>query len=253
MERFDGKVVFITGAGTGIGRGTALLFAEQGAKVVIAARREAPLREVAALMPDNISYVQMDLKSREDRARAIDTVMDRHGRLDVLVNNAANQGHGPFADMTEDEIDDIIVTNMVSMTQLIHRVIPLLRETKGNIVNISSTAGRVVPTPSMHMTIYSATRAGMNHMTRTLATELGLLGVRINSVAPGLTHGELTNQTVFDNPDAPLDIFRAMTPLGRFGEPIDIARVVLFMASTQAAWVTGQILDASGGFQLGGG
>jgi 3-oxoacyl-[acyl-carrier protein] reductase len=93
----------------------------------------------------------------------------------------------------------------------------------------------------------------MNQMTRTLATELGPLGIRVNAVAPGLTHGEVSDAKLLGKPDAPIAALSSMTALGRIGEPIDIARVVLFMASEQAAWVTGQIIDASGGWQLGGG
>ncbi|TAL03403.1 MAG: SDR family oxidoreductase [Rhodospirillaceae bacterium] len=253
MGVLDGKVAFITGAGTGIGRGTAQLFAAEGAKVVIAARREGPLRDAAALAPGKISYVQMDLKSQADRHRALQTVMERHGRLDILVNNAANQYYGPFIEMTEDDIADTFLTNLTATASLIHRAIPLLRETKGNIVNISSTAGRFAPVPGQLMVAYSATRGGINQLTRTLAAELGPMGIRINAVAPGLTHGEVSDAKLLGKPDAPLDALRSVTALGRIGEPADIARVILFMASDQAAWVTGQILDASGGWQIGGG
>jgi NAD(P)-dependent dehydrogenase (short-subunit alcohol dehydrogenase family) len=253
MGVLDGKVAFITGAGTGIGRATALLFASEGAKVLIAARREGPLREVAALAPGNISHVRMDLCSQPDRHRALQTAMDRHGRLDILVNNAANQYYGAFVDMTEGDIEDVIHTNLASTARLIHRAIPLLRQTKGNIVNISSTAGRWAPVPPQYMVMYSASRGGMNQMTRTLAAELGPLGIRVNAVAPGLTHGEVSDAMLLKRPDAPLDMLRSQFALGRIGEPEDIAKVVLFMASDQAAWVTGQILDASGGWQMGGG
>src|SRR5262249_22757783 len=134
--------------------------------------------------------------------------------------------------------------------QLIHRATPLLKETKGCIINISSTAARVAPMPPLQMSAYSASKAGLNHLTRVLAAELGPLGIRINAVAPGLTYGEVSTAAVLGKPDAPLDLLRSLTALGKIGEPIDIARVALFLASDLASWVTGQVLDASGGWQV---
>jgi NAD(P)-dependent dehydrogenase (short-subunit alcohol dehydrogenase family) len=252
VKRLEGKVALITGAGTGIGRGIAQLFAAEGAKIVIAARREDPLRGTVALAPDAISYVQMDLMSRTDRHRAVDTVLQRHGRLDVLVNNAGNQINKAFAEQTEDEIDEVIRTNVISTAQLIHRALAALRQTRGNVVNISSTAGRFIPMPSAGITTYSTSRGGMNMMTRSLATELGPMGVRINAVAPGLTYGEVSGATLLSDP-ARLASLEALTPLGRIGQPADIARAVLYLASDEAEWITGQILDSSGGWWIGGG
>lgn len=250
MGTLEGKVALITGAGTGIGRGIAELFAAEGAKVVIAARREGPLKDVAATNPARISHVRMDLRSRDDREAAFKAVIERHGQLDILVNNAGSQYHGPFVDMSDEDIDDVVLTNMAATMQMTRSAIPLLAKTRGNIVNISSTAGRFVAIPSMVMIAYGSTKAGINHFTRTVAADLGPMGIRINAVAPGLTYGEVSNALLFSQPDAPLDALKGVTPLGRFGEPIDIARVVLFMASEQASWVTGQVIDASGGWQL---
>jgi NAD(P)-dependent dehydrogenase (short-subunit alcohol dehydrogenase family) len=252
MGRLEGKVALITGAGTGIGQGTAELFAREGAQVVIAARREAKLRETAALAPDRISWVRMDLTDREDRIRAIDTVAERHGRLDVLVNNAGSQIVKPFAEQSEEEIAEVFVTNLISTAQLISRALPLLRESRGNVVNVSSTAGRYTQFPSSGITMYSATRGGMNQMTRSLATELGPLGVRINAVAPGLTMAEVSSQTLLADPEA-RGALEAMTPLGRIGQPADIAKAILYLASDDAEWITGQILDSSGGWWIAGG
>jgi 3-oxoacyl-[acyl-carrier protein] reductase len=252
MARLEGKVALVTGAGTGIGKGIAELFAKEGAQVVIAARREEKLLETVALAPDRISHVVMDLTRREDRHRAIATVEERHGRLDVLVNNAGCQIAKPFAEQSEDEIAEVFLTNLISNAQLIQRVLPLLRAVGGNVVNISSTAGRFTQFPSSGITMYSATRGGMNQMTRSLATELGPMGVRINAVAPGLTHGEVSGATLLADP-ALLATLEGLTPLGRVGQPADIARAVLFLASEDADWITGQILDSSGGWWIAGG
>ncbi len=254
MGMLEGKVALITGAGTGIGKGTALMFAEQGAKVVIAARREAPLQQVCALAPESISYVQMDLNDAEDRARALQTVADRHGQLDVLVSNAGAQLWKTFAETTDEEIDTIFLTNLASTTRLLKQALPYLEASRGNIVIISSTASRYTVVPSQKLAVYGASKAGLNQLARTLAPELGPLGIRINVVAPGLTRGEYSGESLdLEADQATQDWIKSVTALGRMGEPRDIAQSVTFLASDMAAWVTGQVLDASGGWQISAG
>ncbi len=252
MARLQGKVALITGAGTGIGRGIAEAMAGEGASVVIAARREEPLREVAAAHPDHISHVRMDLKVAADRAAALEAVRARHGRLDILVNNAASQLWKPFLDTSDTEIEDLCLTNLASTAKFIKQALPLLSASRGNIINISSTASRFVTTPSDHLAIYGATKAGLNQLTRALAPELGPLGVRINAVAPGVTAGEYAEQELSKYPEQ-LEALLARTPMGRVGKPADIARLVLFLASDQGEWITGQVIDASGGWQIAAG
>src|ERR1700757_2226157 len=140
----DGKVALITGAGTGIGKGTALRFAREGAKVVIAARRIEKLQETAALAPEAISWVRMDLNSHEERAGALKTVVERHGRLDVLVSNAGSQLWKSLEETSDEEIEDIYRTNLASTVRFIKQAVPYLETSRGNIVIVSSTAGRYV-------------------------------------------------------------------------------------------------------------
>lgn len=253
MGMLEGKIALITGAGTGIGKGTALRFAREGAKVVIAARREEKLQETCALDPQSITWVRMDLNDADDRARALATVLDRHGRLDVLVSNAGSQLWKYFEDTTDEEIEDIYRTNLASTVRFVKQAVPYLEKTKGNIVIISSSAGRYVLSPSQRLSVYGASKAGLNQFTRAVAPELGPKGIRINAVAPGLTRGEYSDEGMKQNDIATQEWIRSVTPLGRMGEPDDIARVVTFMASDMASWVTGQVLDASGGWQIAGG
>ncbi|MBW8754953.1 MAG: SDR family oxidoreductase [Sphingomonadales bacterium] len=252
MGLLEGKVALITGAGTGIGKGTALRFVEEGAKVVIAARREEPLQAVCAQAPGAISYVPMDLTSHENRAHALQTVIDRHGRLDVLVSNAGYQLWKDFADTTDEEIDELFYTNLSSTTRLIKQALPWLERAGGNIVIISSTAARYIAVPSQKLTVYSASKAGLNQLARTLAPELGPRGIRINVVAPGVTRGEYADASLESDPENAKWIL-STTALGRFGEPSDIAPCIVFLASDMASWVTGQVLDASGGWQIAAG
>jgi NAD(P)-dependent dehydrogenase (short-subunit alcohol dehydrogenase family) len=252
MGMLEGKRALITGAGTGIGQGIAVMFAEQGAKVVVAARREDKLRQTCALAPDAISCVRMDLCNANDRAGAIQTVLDRHGGLDILISNAGAQLWKAFADTTDEEIDTIFYTNLSATTRLIRQALPALEAAGGNIVIISSTAARYTLAPSQKLCVYGASKAGLNQLARTLAPELGPKGVRINVVAPGLTRGEYSDSSI-EQDASTLAWIRSVTPLGRVGEPADIARSVTFLASNMASWVTGQVLDASGGWQIAGG
>ena len=252
MGMLEGKVALITGAGTGIGKGTALLFAREGAKVVIAARREGPLQETCAQAPDAISYVRMDLTSHDDRARALAAVIERHGRLDVLVSNAGAQLWKTFDETSDAEIDEIFDTNLTSTVRFLKQAMPLLEAAKGNVVIISSTASRYVVSPSQKLSVYGASKAGLNQLARSLAPELGPKGIRINAVAPGLTRGEYADASLAQD-EATLAWIKSVTPLGRAGEPEDIARVITFMASDMAGWVTGQVIDASGGWQISAG
>jgi NAD(P)-dependent dehydrogenase (short-subunit alcohol dehydrogenase family) len=253
MGMLEGKVALVTGAGTGIGKGIATMFAAQGAKVVIAARRAEKLQQTCALAPESISWVAMDLNDADQRARALETVIERHGRLDVLVSNAGAQLWKSFADTSDAEIDEIYRTNLASTVRFVKQAVPYLEQAGGNIVIISSTAGRYVLSPSQLLSVYGASKAGLNQFTRAVAPELGPRGIRINAVAPGLTRGEYADEGLEQNDQATQDWIRASTPLGRIGEPEDIARVVTFMASDMAGWVTGQVIDASGGWQIAGG
>ena len=195
----------------------------------------------------------MDLTDEAERAAALDTVIARHGKLDVLVSNAGAQLWKSFADTSNDEIEEIYRTNLSSTVRFVKQAVPWLEMSKGNIVIISSTAGRYVLSPSQLLSVYGASKAGLNQFARAVAPELGPLDIRINAVAPGLTRGEYADEGVdTSNPDTQAWI-RSVTPLGRIGEPADIARVVTFMASNMASWVTGQVIDASGGWQISGG
>lgn len=254
MGLLKGKVALVTGAGTGIGKGIAKMFAEEGAKVVIAARREAPMQEACKLDPDAISYVRMDLNSHDDRAAALQAAVDRHGRLDILVSNAGAQLWKTFEETTDEEIETIYITNLASTARFFKQAIPLLEQSGGNIVVISSTASRYTVVPSQKLSVYGASKAGLNQLTRALAPELGLKGIRINAVAPGLTRGEYSGESIdLEADDATRAWIASVTPLGRMGEPEDIAQAVTWFASDRAAWLTGQVIDASGGWQISGG
>lgn len=248
MNAFDDKVAFVTGGGTGIGRATAERLATSGCKVIVAGRREEPLHNLSALHPDRISYVQLDLADWAAHDRALATVLERHGRLDILVNNAAMSVCKPFVDHNMGEIADVIHVNLTSTAVFTHKAVPHIIATRGNIVNVSSAAGKYTGMPPQMLSAYGASKAGLNHLTRLLATELGGQGVRVNAVSPGFTDTEIS-AAAFAN-SAIVDYCVGITPLGRTGQPDDVARVICFLASEDARWVTGQIVDATGGYAL---
>jgi len=194
MGMLDGKIALITGAGTGIGKGTALRFAREGAKVVIAARRIEKLQETCALDSQNITWVRMDLNDADERVRALATVVERHGRLDVLVSNGGSQLWKYFEETSDEEIEDIYQTNLASTVRFVKQAVPYLQKSKGNIVIISSCAGRYVLSPSQRLSVYGASKAGLNQFTRAVAPELGPKGIRINAVAPGYVETDFNRE-----------------------------------------------------------
>lgn len=253
MGLLDGKVALITGAGTGIGKGTARRFVDEGASVVVAARREDKLAAACEYAPDRMSWVRMDLTSHDDRAATLAATVERHGKLDVLVSNAGAQLWKPFLDTSDEEIEEIYRTNLASTVRFVKQAVPYLQDSGGNVVIVSSTASRYIVSPSQLLSVYGASKAGLNQFVRTAAPELGPLGIRINAVAPGLTRGEYAEEGLSNRDEATEAWIRSVTPLGRMGEPDDVAKVIAFMASDLASWVTGQVLDASGGWQIAAG
>jgi 3-oxoacyl-[acyl-carrier protein] reductase len=179
----------------------------------------------------------------------LDAVLERHGRLDVLINNAVACTQGSFEDRTADEIAAMYGIILQASTMLIHLALPSLKSTKGCVINISSVSGRAVPFPPMGLSVYSAAKAGVNQLTRALASELGIFGIRVNAIAPGPTAGEPSEIASHDNPSV-LQPFIDATPLGRYGQPADIAALAMFLASDAGGWVSGQVIDASGGWHI---
>ena len=246
MEETSAPVVIVTGGGTGIGRAIAEKFAANGAGVVISGRRESPLEALSARHPDSIRFIAGDVTRPEDRRRLIDGVLERHGRIDVIVNNAGIAPLVPFAQTSDEDFEQTYLTNLVAPAGLIRDAIPHLAATMGSVVNISTIGARaVLPGGS---SAYTCSKAALNQLTRVLAVELGPLGIRVNAVAPGMTRTEMTASALEGT--AIGDSMLALTPLGRFGEPEDIANTVYLLASSEAAWVTGQIVDSAGGLAL---
>ncbi|MFQ6058080.1 MAG: SDR family NAD(P)-dependent oxidoreductase [Anaerolineae bacterium] len=246
MTRLKDKVALVTGAGRGIGREIALALAQEGAHVAVnyahsAEGAQATMEEAMALGVRAIA-VQADV-SRADQVKAmVQRVVDELGRLDILVNNAAVFSSKPLFEVSEALWDEILAVNLKGAflcAQAAARV--MLEQGSGVIVNIASGGG-LEPYPGYKVSApYAASKAGVVMLTRVLARELAPQ-VRVNCVAPGIIDSKAQPM-----PQAVREKFSALTPLGRVGEPADIASVVVFLASNESRFMTGQTLSVDGG------
>lgn len=247
---FDQKVVLVTGAGSGMGRETALRFAARGARVAVADLHEAAAQKVAAEIGDTAMALAMDVGVSSSVKEGVDKVVALLGRLDVLVNNAGMLMPGTAVALAEEDWDRAFDVNVKSIYLVSRAVWPHLAATKGNIVNL----GSINATVGMEGNIaYCTAKAAVVMMTKCMALDGGRDGIRVNSVCPGWIRTPMTDG-YFDaqpDPDAARAEVAAKTPLGRLGQPGDIAQAVLYLASDAAEWITGTALVADGGITSG--
>lgn len=245
MKNFENKVVLITGGGTGIGKATAAAFVAEGANVVITGRRQAVLEETAKELGELVHFIVGDVSKKGDPKKIIDETIEKYNRLDIIVNGAGTGAMGPLTATSDEDIESTYRTNVFGPLALIREAIPQLVNDKGTVINITSTMSNgVMPGSAM----YASSKAALDHITRCLAAELGPVGVRVNAVAPGLTATDITAELRKD--ENMINLFVGQTPMGRIGEPSDIANAVLLLADPKAGWVTGQVVQAGGGMML---
>lgn len=237
------RVVLVTGGGTGIGKAIAQRFIDLGAFVVITGRRESKLADATEELGENASYIVSDISETGVPKKIVREIVERKGRLDVLVNNAGIGSGGALIDVTDSEIESVFRINLFAPLALTREALPELIKTKGSVINISSTLSKgVMP----EISVYSAFKAGLDHATRVLAAEYGPQGVRVNAVAPGFTATEMTE----DMDPGFVKTWEDLSPFGRIGQPEEVASVVTFLASEEARWVTGQVVQAGGGVMM---
>jgi NAD(P)-dependent dehydrogenase (short-subunit alcohol dehydrogenase family) len=246
MQHFNDKVILITGGGAGIGRAAARRFAALGARVVVTGRRAEVLKALAAEAP-GIDYVVADAASPEDADMTVRTVVRRHGRLDALVNNAGGGAILPLAAAGAERIRDIFAVNVIGPSLLATAALPHLKQSRGAIVNISSTFGHKAAPALSH---YAASKAALEHMTRCWALELAADGIRVNAVAAGPTETDFLTERMQLSAEQVEQVKaqeRGRIPLGRRGVPEDVAPWIVSLASADAAWITGQVITVDGG------
>jgi 3-oxoacyl-[acyl-carrier protein] reductase len=252
--RMKDKVVLVTGGAAGIGKATALRFAEEGAQVVICDVNENTGAELASQLGPRASFYKVNVTSRADVQAWIDAVVAKYGRIDVIVNNAGILRDGQLikfkegqllGQMAEADFDQVIAVNLKGVFNCTQAVAPIMaRQGSGVILNATSIVGL---DGNFGQTNYVATKSGVIGMTKVWSRELGRFGIRVNAVAPGF----IATEMVTAMPEKILDGMKARTPLSRLGEPRDIANAYLFLASDDASFITGETLRVDGGIVVG--
>ncbi len=243
----QGKVSIITGAANGIGQACARLFAQQGAKVVLAdiqdAQGQALAQELVA-QGHQASFVHCDVGIKADVDALVEQVMQQHGRIDVLVSNAGIFKASPFLEVSESDFDEVLRVNLKGAFLMGQAAARAMKTTGGGaIVHMSSVNG-VMAIPEIAS--YNVSKGGINQLTRAMALALADDGIRVNAVAPGTIATELARQAVLTS-DAARSKILSRTPMKRLGEPEEVARAVAFLASDASSYITGEILTIDGG------
>lgn len=246
---FDGKVVLVTGASSGIGKSTAIAFAGRGARVIVTARRKQLLGKVVDAIGKigaKASAVALDLSDDADVERGIEEALGKYGRLDVLVNAAGILTSGSIENTALEDWDRTMAVNLRAVFNMMRLAVPHLIKSKGNIVNVSSVNGlRAFP----NVLAYNVSKAGVDQLTHCAALELASKGVRVNAVNPGVVMTNLHRAGGMDAKTYADFMERSKTthPIGRVGRPEEIAELIVFLSSPRASWITGASYSIDGG------
>lgn len=244
MKLLEGKVALVTGAGRGIGKAIAMRYAEQGADVaftdlVINEAVEQTVKELEAMGVKAKAYAS-NAALFEETHNVVKQVVEEFGRIDILVNNAGITKDGLMMRMSEEQWDAVISVNLKSAFNFIHAVVPVMaKQRSGSIINMSSVVG---VSGNAGQCNYSASKAGMIGLAKSIAKEMGPRGIRANCIAPGFIITEMTNQLSQEIKDQ----WAAQIPLRRGGTPEDVANVALFLASDLSSYVSGQVIHCCG-------
>ncbi|HVE59461.1 MAG TPA: glucose 1-dehydrogenase [Pyrinomonadaceae bacterium] len=244
-----GKVVIVTGASSGIGRATALLFAKNGSNVIAVGRNEkelGALREQVQGKKGSVKVHLADIRENSQVERLVNDTVQNFGQIDVLVNSAGIIMTGTIENTTLDDWDKMMDINLRSLFFMMQKCIPHLEKTKGNIVNVSSVSGtRSFP----NVLAYCVSKAGVDQLTRCSALELAPKGIRVNAVNPGVVVTNLHKRGGMADEDYQKFLKNSKTthPLGRAGEAKEVADLIYFLASEKASWITGATYEIDGG------
>ena len=252
--RFQDKVCVITGGAAGIGRATAVKFAAEGATVAICDLNEADGQVLVAELGEKASFTAVNVADRQAVQSWLESVVAEYGRIDILVNNAGITRDAQLVkvkegelvgQMGEDAFDLVISVNLKGVFNCTQAVAPIMiKQGGGVILNASSVVGL---DGNFGQTNYVATKAAVVGMTKTWARELGRYGIRVNAIAPGF----IATEMVAKMPEKVLDGMRSHTPIGRLGDPADIANAYAFLASDEASFISGAVLRVDGGIVIG--
>jgi len=243
----DGAVALVTGGGRGLGEATCRSLAEAGAAVISAdveLDRASSVAESLSLDGLRAEAVRLDVTDRPGAAEAIRSLLERHGRIDVLVNNAGAIRDNPLAGFSDADVQDVLDINVTGVFNMTRAVAPyMISRRRGRIVNLSSVSGEK---GGRGQTNYAASKGAINAFTRALAVELAPRKIAVNAVAPGVIETEMSEAVR----ELAGEEVRARILMKRFGKPEEIARAVWFLASDHASYITGQVLTVDGGFKM---
>jgi 3-oxoacyl-[acyl-carrier protein] reductase len=248
MFSLKDKVALVTGASQGIGRDTALALSEAGAKVAVAARNEEKLaalvNEIVGLEGGQALAVKMDVADAEQVKAGFKQVLEKFGRLDILVNNAAITRDGLAVRMKQDDWEAVIRTNLTGAHLCIQQALgTMMRARAGRIINIASVVAQMGNAGQAN---YVAAKAGLIGLTKAIAMEIASRNITVNAVAPGFVKTPMTDVL----PDIVKEELNTRIPLGRMGSARDVAAAIVFLASDEAGYITGHVLDVNGGMYL---
>lgn len=248
MSRLQGKTAIITGAGTGIGRAIALAYAREGAQIALVGRRSEPLHDVAKQAGGSPLVLSGDVSQQSDIDRVLSAVKDRFGGLNVLVNNAGVLHIGTAEQITEEQWDQTFNVNVRGLWLLSRAVLPFMRAAGGgSIVNIASVLGI---NGARNRASYAPSKGAVILLTKCMAIDHGVENIRVNAICPSFVETDLTADVLRKAPD-PAAVRRervSVHPIGRLGQPDDIAGMAVYLASDESSWVTGAALAVDGGY-----
>lgn len=248
MSKQNKKVAIVTGGGSGLGFAMAKAFTENNITTIIVGRDENKLSTAKELLGEDCSYKVCDLTDLSSIPALVGNIVKEFGQIDILVNNAGINMKKIFTEVTDEDFQKVITTNLCSVFSMSREVVKhMLPKRSGCIINISSMAAQYgLP----KVIAYSASKTAIDGMTRAMAVELSPNGIRVNAIAPGFIYSDMTAKALDSDPERKAKVFNR-TPMGHMGQPEDIGAAALYLASDAAKYVTGIVLPVDGGNSIG--
>jgi len=242
------KVAIVTGGASGLGYAIARKFAAKNIRTIIMGRNEAKLREACESIGANSEYVKCDVTDFKLLPGIVDSIIKKYGKIDILVNNAGIHLKKPFLEVTDEEFNQVLLTNTAAVFSMTREVVRVMKERhSGSVLNISSMAAQYgIPL----VIAYSAAKAAVEGMTRNMAVELSPEGIRVNCIAPGFIKTKMSGKALDNDPERKRKVL-SRTPMGRLGTPEEVADAAYYLVSDEASFITGVVLPVDGGNLIG--